>query len=116
MNPMSSAQSTPDPSRPSNSYFGAIGAAAVSPPAVNGAPGLPPLHSLQPLQSQQQATPRAAFFDPAYDEQRPTPADTETETGRRRAYSGAQQAPPADSAPPNGDTEMTDAGFTAVNR
>ncbi|OAL48187.1 hypothetical protein IQ07DRAFT_542799 [Pyrenochaeta sp. DS3sAY3a] len=123
MNPMSSAQSTPDPARQSTSYFStAIGAtpsgtqaaAPTSPrPAVNGAPVLPPLHSLPPLQSA--APPRTAFFDPAYDEQRPT-AEADAEGSRRRAYSGAE-APAADAAPQNGDTEMTDAGaYTAVNR
>ncbi|KAF1847413.1 uncharacterized protein K460DRAFT_363488 [Cucurbitaria berberidis CBS 394.84] len=117
MNPMSSAQSTPDPSRQPNSYFSAMGGAtATSPHGVNGAPVLPPLHALPPLQPQQQAPPRAAYFDPAYDEQRPTPAENDGEGERRRAYSGAQQ-PTTESAPPqNGDTEMTDAGFTAVNR
>lgn len=116
MNPMSSAQSTPDPGRQSNSYFGTIGAAATSPHAVNGAPVLPPLHSLPSLQPQQQPPPRAAFFDPAYDEQRTAPAEADGDAGRRRAYSGAQQPPPTESAPQNGDTEMTDASFTAVNR
>ncbi|KAG9189292.1 hypothetical protein G6011_06160 [Alternaria panax] len=127
MNPMSSAQSTPDPSgRPQNSYFGAVGApTATSPPAgVNGAPPtLPSLHSLPPLQpqqTQQQPPAQRAYFDPAYDEQRPTPASNEDAAARPRAYSGAAQQPPAtDSAPPppqNGDIEMTDAGFTAVNR
>lgn len=108
INPRSSAQSTPDPTRQAHSYFGP---AATSPhAAVNGAPVLPLLHSLPPLQPPQQAPPRAAYFDPAYDEQRPAPsAVTEAESGRRRAYSG--EAPPQ-----NGDTEMTDAGFTAVNR
>ncbi|KAJ4363490.1 hypothetical protein N0V83_009785 [Neocucurbitaria cava] len=116
MNPMSSAQSTPDPSRQPNSYFSTVGAAATSPHAVNGAAVLPPLHSLPPLHPQQQSAQRAAYFDPAYDEQRPTPVDHEGDGGRRRAYSGAQQ-PSAETAPPqNGDTEMTDAGFTAVNR
>jgi hypothetical protein len=127
MNPMSSAQSTPDPSgRPQNSYFGTIGAATATSPhaAVNGVPPtLPPLHALPPLQAQQpqqQPPPQRPYFDPAYDEQRPTPASNEDEAGRRRAYSGAAQQPPAtDAAPPppqNGDTEMTDASFTAVNR
>ncbi|KAH7374263.1 hypothetical protein BKA66DRAFT_443460 [Pyrenochaeta sp. MPI-SDFR-AT-0127] len=118
VNPLSSAQSTPDPSRQSNSYFGTIGAAATSPHGVNGAPVLPPLHSLPPLQQQQQQPPtRTAFFDPAYDEQRPTPAESDGDVGRRRAYSGAQQPPPTtETAPQNGDTEMTDASFTAVNQ
>lgn len=131
INPMSSAQSTPDPGRQGGtSYFGTVGAAvptASSPhAAVNGAPTLPPLHSLPPLQPQTQQTPaaRTAFFDPAYDEQRPAPAETDAEPGRSRAYSGAQQpavqegASEAAAAPQNqnGDTEMTDAGFTSVNR
>ncbi|KAL6702667.1 hypothetical protein ACN47E_001252 [Coniothyrium glycines] len=129
INPMSSAQSTPDPGRQGNSYFGAIGAGptASSPhAAVNGGPTLPPLHSLPPLQPQTQPAPapRTAFFDPAYDGSRPAPTEPDGEAGSGRAYSGAQQpsAPtvpvPADepAAPQNGDTEMTDAGFTAVNR
>ncbi|CAN9438021.1 unnamed protein product [Alternaria alternata] len=90
---------------------------------ANGAPPtLPPLHSLPPLQPQQQqpAPAQRAYFDPAYDEQRPTPASNEEAAARPRAYSGAAQQPPTtDSAPPppqNGDTEMTDVSFTAVNR
>jgi hypothetical protein len=120
MNPMSSAQSTPDPGRVSSSYFNTIGAgaSATSPHAVNGAPVLPPLHSLPPLQplSQRPPEPTRPYFDPAYDEQRPTPAaETEAENAaRQRAYSGAQQPPPPP-MPQNGDTEMTDAGFTSVN-
>ncbi len=115
--PLSSAQSTPDPSRQSTSYFNTIGAAASSPHAPNGAPVLPPLHSLPQIQpTQQPAPPRAAYFDPAYDDQRPAPAEAEGETGRRRAYSGAQP-PAAEAAPPqNGDTEMTDASFAAASR
>lgn len=136
---MSSAQSTPDPGRQGNNYFGAAGAGTSAGPAptasspqaaVNGAPSLPSLPSLPPLHSQTQQTtaPRAAFFDPAYDDQPGASADTEgVEAGRRRAYSGTQQsAAPAPAPPPqpideaavpqNGDTEMTDAGFTAVNR
>lgn len=126
LNPMSSAQSTPDPGRQGSSYFGTVGAAptASSPhAAVNGAPTLPPLHSLPQLQPQTQQTPtsRTAFFDPAYDEQRAPPAETEGEASRRRAYLEAQPpavaAPPGEAVPPqNGDTEMTDAGFTAVNQ
>ncbi|KAH8704581.1 hypothetical protein GQ44DRAFT_716552 [Phaeosphaeriaceae sp. PMI808] len=120
INPMSSAQSTPDPNRVSTSnYFATIGATTATSPhaAVNGAPLLPPLHALQPL-SQRPPEPSRAYFDPAYDEQRPTPA-TETDNdaaARPRAYSGAQQPPPVEVAPQNGDTEMTDAGFTSVNR
>jgi hypothetical protein len=125
MMPMSSAQSTPDPGRiSSNNYFNTIGAPGTSPhAAVNGAPVLPPLHALPPLQPLSRAPePARQFFDPAYDEQRPTPAvESEAgEAGRQRAYSGAQQPPPAAAAaagaPQNGDTEMTDAGFTSVNR
>jgi len=145
VNTMSSAQSTPDPAgRQERGYFGTIGAgasagvtaAATSPhTAVNGVPPpptLPPLHSLPPLQPQQPATSATTttttttrpYFDPAYDEQRPAPASGEEDGARRRAYSGAAQQPPAtDSAPPpplplpqNGDTEMTDASFTSVNR
>ncbi|OAK97322.1 hypothetical protein IQ06DRAFT_338566 [Phaeosphaeriaceae sp. SRC1lsM3a] len=130
-NPMSSAQSTPDPGRVSSSYFNTIGAnnaSAASPHAgdVNGAPTLPSLHALPPLQPLSQPRPQEparAYFDPAYDEQRPTPAAAAAETEgegatRPRAYSGAAQQPPQ-AAPQNGDTEMTDAGassFTPANR
>jgi hypothetical protein len=102
MNPMSSAQSTPDPGRISSSYFTTVGAApAASPHAVNGAPVLPPLHSIAPHPplAQQPARP---FFDPAYDEQRPAEPE-------QQAYS----QPPA---PQNGDTEMADAGPPLVNQ
>jgi|TARA_R110002003_G_scaffold3185_2_gene24879 hypothetical protein len=122
LNPLSSAQSTPDPSRAGGNYFSAMGASATSPHGVNGAPVLPPLHSLPPLVplSQRAPEPSRPYFDPAYDEQRPTPAAEHEEAARRRAYSGAQQPAPqaqTESAPPqNGDTEMTDAGFTSVNR
>ncbi|KAF2126065.1 hypothetical protein P153DRAFT_369436 [Dothidotthia symphoricarpi CBS 119687] len=137
---MSSAQSTPDPGRqPTNPFFSTL-AAAGSPHAVNvnGAhvqqqqsqqsqqqqqqqqtpTVLPPLHAITPIQQQQQQRP-STYFDPAYDEQRPTPADHDVDAaGRRRAYSGAQHPPlPQESAPLNGDTDMVDAGaFTAVNR
>jgi hypothetical protein len=116
MNPMSSAQSTPDPGRVSSSYFNTLAgsaASATSPPGVNGAPVLPPLHSLPPLQ-QRAPEPSRPFFDPAYDEQRPAESDADT-AGRQRAYSGTQP-PPAVAAPQNGDTEMADAGFATVNR
>jgi len=119
MNPMSSAQSTPDPGR-SAPFFSTIN--TTSPPAVNGnaAPVLPSIHSLPPLQPQRQPEPsRGAFFDPAYDE-RPAGAEHDTEpTGRPRALSGAQAPPAAVHEPQNGDTEMTDAsgaGFTSVNK
>ncbi|KAF2995576.1 hypothetical protein E8E13_004361 [Curvularia kusanoi] len=129
INPLSSAQSTPDPSRHTNPFFSSVGAGASASPnaaVTNGTqPGaLPPLHSLpgmsqqQPAaptpQTQQTPTPRP-YFDPAYDaEQRPADA----EPTRPRAYSGAaqqQQAPPQHAASPqNGDTEMRDAGFPAA--
>ncbi|KAH7063777.1 hypothetical protein FB567DRAFT_154804 [Paraphoma chrysanthemicola] len=117
INPLSSAQSTPDPSRISGTYFN-----PTSPHAVNGAPVLPPLHSLPSLPplGQRAQEPARPYFDPAYDEQRPTPAAESEGAGRQRAYSGAQ--PPVSTAqgeaaaPQNGDTEMTDAGFTSVNR
>lgn len=135
VNPVGSAQSTPDPGRPQGNYFGTSGgstvATAASPPTsgVNGVapPSLPPLHSLPSLQPQQpaqpQTQPQRQYFDPAYDEQRPAAAATnDEESGRRRALSGAAQQPPASMtesaapAPQNGDTEMTDVSFTAVNR
>lgn len=121
VNPLSSAQSTPDPNR-TNPFFSAIGGAATSPPAVNGnaPPVLPPLHSLPPLQPQRQSEPsRGTYFDPTYDETRAPAAENEVEPmGRRRTLSGANP-PPADIQAQNGDTEMkdaSDAGFTAVNR
>ncbi|KAF2686257.1 hypothetical protein K458DRAFT_402741 [Lentithecium fluviatile CBS 122367] len=119
LNPMSSAQSTPDPSR-SAPFFSTI--SATSPHAVNGnaAPSLPPLHTLPPLQPQRQPEPaRAAYFDPAYDERPANPEHDAEPTGRPRAHSGAQAPPPEAPEAQNGDTEMTDAsgaGFTAVNR
>ncbi|KAF1357729.1 hypothetical protein EJ07DRAFT_127593, partial [Lizonia empirigonia] len=119
INPVSSAQSTPDPSRHINPFFSSIGASA-SPhaphPAVNGnQTALPPLHSLPGMQPQTQQTPTPrAYFDPAYDAERPTPAPAESEASRQRAYSGTQPTPPTD-APQNGDTEMRDAGFPPVN-
>ncbi|KAJ4298266.1 hypothetical protein N0V90_006166 [Kalmusia sp. IMI 367209] len=122
MNPMSSAQSTPDPSR-SNPFFSTIGATATSPHAVNGNAQtiLPPLQSLPPLQPQRAPEPsRGAYFDPVSDEQRPPPADNDSEyPGRRRALSSANPPVSEHRDSQNGDTEMTDAagaGFTAVNR
>jgi hypothetical protein len=108
LNPMSSAQSTPDPGRVSSgNYFSTLNT------VVNGAPVLPPLHSLPPLRPE----PARAYFDPAYDEQRNEDVEG---AGRQRAYSNAnaQQPPPLPptTMPANGDTEMVDAGFTAVNR
>jgi hypothetical protein len=114
--PMSSAQSTPDPSsRHSNPFFSSAGAAATSPHAVNGAAQsvLPPLHSLPGLQRPAEPTSRP-YFDPAYDEQRtPSAAAAEHDAdaaGRRRAYSGTQASHAG--TPQNGDTEMGDASFT----
>jgi len=75
------------------------------------------MHAFPPLQAPQQAPSRTAYFDPAYDEQRPAPpADTDAEGSRRRAYSEARPSMGAEAPPQNGDTEMTDAGFTAVNQ
>lgn len=121
INPMSSAQSTPEPSRHTNPFFSSVGASAsphASHSAVNGTQtALPPLHSLPGMQPQTQQTPTPrAYFDPAYDAERRTPVPAESEGGRPRAYSGAQQPPPQHpEAPQNGDTEMRDAGFTSVN-
>lgn len=123
VNPMSSAQSTPDPSRTAP-FFSSINAAAASPPAVNGVSSsatalpIPPLHPPQPESSS-----RTAFFDPVSDEQRPRTGDeAEGPSSRARAHSGAAAGlPPSDArSPENGDTEMADAGstgggFTAVN-
>ncbi|KAF2634302.1 hypothetical protein P280DRAFT_279568 [Massarina eburnea CBS 473.64] len=119
MNAMSSAQSTPDPSR-SAPFFSATGGSAASPHAVNGnAPqALPPLHSLQPLPPQRE-TPRGTYFDPTQTEPQAADAENDAEhAGRRRAHSGAAAPPPEGQEALNGDTEMTDAsgaGFTAVN-
>lgn len=104
MNPMSSAQSTPDPSsRTSNPFF------------TNGTSQTGPT-SLLPRA--QESSTRGAYFDPAYDEQRPADND-DAPTGRRRARSSAH-APAGEDGEPNGDvdTEMgntSGAGFTAVN-
>ncbi|KAF1961912.1 hypothetical protein CC80DRAFT_488296 [Byssothecium circinans] len=118
MNPMSSAQSTPDPSRAAP-FFSAMGGSAASPHAVNGnAPQtLPPLQALQPLQPQREPS-RGAYFDPTQPSEQP-PADAENDTeqsGRPRAHSGAVPPPPEAREAQNGDTEMTDvSGFTTVN-
>lgn len=127
MNPMSSAQSTPDPSR-SAPFFSTIPPPASSPYAVNGTsqPALPPLHASQlpPLQPQQPSEPsRGAYYDPTQEESRPSENDAEY-SGRRRAHSSAQAPPSSTLEAQNGestpqDTEMADApggGFTAVNR
>lgn len=119
INPMSSAQSTPDPSRHTNPFFSSVGASA-SPHASHAVNGnqnaLPPLHSLPGMQPQAQQTPTPrAYFDPAHGAERPTPAPAESEEGRSRAYSGTQPPPQYGEAPQNGDTDMRDAGFTAVN-
>lgn len=87
-NPMSSAQSTPDPGRVSSSYFNTIGAnnASVASPHgadVNGGPSLPPLHALPSLQP----TTTRTYFDPA----------------------ASAAAESTEQPPQNGDTEMTDA-------
>lgn len=116
---MSSAQSTPDPNRvASTSYFNAAPPTQQSPhnANVNGTSvlNLPPLHALPPLGplTRGPMEPHRPYYDPtSYDEQR----TVEDGPGRSRAYSGAQQPPVA---PQNGDrdTEMGEAGFTAVNR
>lgn len=125
INPLSSAQSTPDPSRHSNPFFSSA-AGPASPHAaaasVNGStaqPVLPSLHSLPGIQPQTQQTPTPrAYFDPAYDAERSTPAASgAAEAGRPRAYSAAQQQQQQLSDAPqngNGDTEMRDAGFAAA--
>ncbi|KAF2786739.1 hypothetical protein K505DRAFT_343537 [Melanomma pulvis-pyrius CBS 109.77] len=122
LNPMSSAQSTPDPSSRQNPFFSSVPAAVTSPPAVNGSgPALPALHGLPPLQTRPPEPSR--YFDPAYDEQRVEENDAEF-AGRRRAHSSAHPPPPvepreAQNGDQDRDTEMGDApggGFTAVNR
>ncbi|KAF1995509.1 hypothetical protein P154DRAFT_526309 [Amniculicola lignicola CBS 123094] len=122
-NPMSSAASTPDPSRGA-AFFSALPPAS-SPHAVNGTsqPVFRKLHS-GVLDAQRPAeTSRGQYFDAAYDEQR-APPETETEyAGRARAHSSAHPPPP-EAEVQNGesrDTEMADApaaagGFTSVNR
>ncbi|KAF2270210.1 hypothetical protein CC78DRAFT_574339 [Lojkania enalia] len=130
MNPMSSAQSTPDPSR-SNPFFTNVQPNATSPHTVNGTDQavLPPLHPshLPPLQPQRPTeSSRGTYFDAAYDEQRAPENDTEYDD-RRRAHSSAHAPPSEGHDAQNGerrdrDTEMTDTtggpggGFTAVNR
>lgn len=123
VNALSSAHSTPDPSRHTNPFFSSVGGGASASPlaAVNGTQNaLPPLHSLPGMaqpQTQQTPTPRP-YFDPAYDAERPSaPAapPVESEAGRQRAYSGAQPPPLHAGSPLNGDTEMRDAGFPAVS-
>ncbi|KAF2751378.1 hypothetical protein M011DRAFT_112424 [Sporormia fimetaria CBS 119925] len=126
LNTMSSAQSTPDPSR-SVPFFSTIPPAS-SPQAVNGnnVPPLPPLHPshLPPLPAQRPTeSSRGSFYDPAHDDQGPAD-DTLDHPGRRRTLSGSHAAPSEAHEAPNGehrdpDTEMADAppvgGFTAVN-
>ncbi|KAL5411195.1 hypothetical protein PMIN04_010332 [Paraphaeosphaeria minitans] len=117
MNPMSSAQSTPDPSRSNNPFFSNIGATATSPHAVNGnaESSLPPLQSLRAPEST-----RGAYFDPVNDGARPPPGETGPEyAGRRRTLSGTNPPVSEPREVQNGDIEMTDAagsGFTSVNR
>ncbi|ORY11894.1 hypothetical protein BCR34DRAFT_601015 [Clohesyomyces aquaticus] len=131
LNPMSSAQSTPDPSSRSNPFFSTIPPVS-SPHVVNGTsqPVLPPLSQLPPLQPQRSApeisdTPRGTYFDPTYDEQRPAENDPD-HASRQRAHSGAHAPSTETTEGQNGDrrdqdTEMGDApagnlGFTSVNR
>ncbi|PVH95376.1 hypothetical protein DM02DRAFT_632936 [Periconia macrospinosa] len=126
VNPMSSAQSTPDPSRTAP-FFSSVNASAASPPAVNGNSSSATTLPAPPLQPRQpESSSRTAFFDPVSDEQRPRTGDNEAEgssSSRARAHSGAAAAPPPSDArsPENGDTEMADVsgstsgGFTAVN-
>jgi hypothetical protein len=119
LNPMSSAQSTPDPSRGAP-FFSNIAGSAASPHAVNGnaPPFLPSIHSLSSIQAQHPQESRT-YFDPAYDEQRAQGTDNGAEyPGRRRAHSGAVLPLSDPREVPNGDTDMADAsgaGFTAVN-
>ena len=119
LNPMSSAQSTPDPSSRPNPFFSSVPPAVTSPHAVNGTapqPSLPPLHSLPPLNRPPETS---RYFDPAYERTEENDADA---TGRQRALSGAQAPQPIEPRDVQnghqGDTEMGDApagGFTAVN-
>jgi hypothetical protein len=129
MNPMSSAQSTPDPSR-SAPFFSSVAPPASSPhAAVNGTSGvsaLPPLPTLQSQRSQDTPS-RGAYYDPAHDDPRPTEDETKS-NGRQRTNSDTQPPPSETRETQNGDhkdqdqdpdTEMADAsggGFTAVNR
>ena len=123
INPMSSAQSTPDPSR-SAPFFSTIPPTASSPHAVNGtaqaASVLPSLSQLPPLQPHRPADSRGGFYDPTQETQE-EPRPTEEEGGRRRAHSSAHAPPPEaqNGESQDQDTEMADApggGFTAVNR
>jgi hypothetical protein len=98
VNPMSSAQSTPDPNRTgaANPFFNNVTPTVTSPHGVNGT-SVPPL-SLPPLQPQPQpqTEARGTYFDPTSEEQAPV----EAQNGDSK------------------DAEMEDApgGFTAVNR
>ncbi|KAF2653124.1 hypothetical protein K491DRAFT_695010 [Lophiostoma macrostomum CBS 122681] len=132
MNPMSSAQSTPDLSRQAPFFSAIPPPQASSPHAVNGTsigqPVLPPLHPshLPPLQPQRAPEPaaRGAYYDPTHEESRGPDSEAEYSGRRRRAHSSAHAPPSEARDAQNGDrrdqdTEMGDApggGFTAVNR
>lgn len=126
MNPMSSAQTTPDPSR-AVPFFSNLPPA--SSPYANGGsvPALPPLHSSHlaggPLPQITPEPSRSAYYDPTHDDQRPTENGSEY-SGRNRAHSSAHAAASEPRDAQNGDrrdqdTEMGDApggGFASINR
>lgn len=125
MNPMSSAQSTPDPSR-TGPFFNNIPPSLSSPHAVNGnSLPPPPLHPqhLPPLQHQRLPEPsRGAYYDPTQDER---PMENESAySERQRTHSGAHAPPSEPRDVQNGerrdqDVEMEDAsgsGFHSINR
>lgn len=109
LNPMSSAQSTPDPSRSAPFFTNAPPAS--SPHAVNGNS----VHAHPGQQSSRQSqrtaeSSRGAFYDPTQDDQ--PSGDTSAEYGERRRTLSGSNAPPSESQ--NGerrdqDTEMAEA-------
>lgn len=124
VNPMSSAQSTPDPGR-SAPFFSTIPASSPYPANGSGLGTLPPLHPSQlgASSNPSQITPeppRTAYYDPTHDDHQPSRNDSEY-GGRARTHSSAHAGP---SEAQNGDcrdqdTEMGDApggGLASANR
>ncbi|KAF2273381.1 uncharacterized protein EI97DRAFT_469574 [Westerdykella ornata] len=118
LNPMSSAQSTPDPSR-SAPFFNNPPPAS-SPHAVNGNS----VHAHSGLQSSHQSSmhtqrptesSRGAFYDPTQDDQHAAGSSAEY-SERRRTLSGSHAPPPdsQNSGSHDQDTEMADASRGAV--
>lgn len=117
VNPMSSAQSTPDPSR-SVPFFSTIPASSPYPANGAGLGTLPPLHPSQLGASPNQAQitpepPRTGYYDPTHEDQKPPHNDSEY-GGRARTLSSANIAASETREGQNGerrdqDTEMGDA-------